>query len=295
MSSLRIEGLRKDFGGRSVLADVTFTAPAGDILSVIGPSGCGKTTLFRCILGEIEPEAGHVLLDGDDVTELPVQARNVAIVYQNYALFPHLTVEENVAYGLRARRADKAKVKDRAREMIDLAQLSGKEERLPERLSGGERQRVALARALAIEPRLLLLDEAFAALDATTRSEVVQDVRNIIRRVKLTTLLITHDQEEAFLFSRHVLVLNDGRVVTQGSPEHVMTHDHPFIQDFVKMVLLTRSKVESDASGQAMVQIEGGQRIPIHIPGVEPGDEVHVMIKKGRKTESIEVWPDDED
>lgn len=295
MSSLRVEGLRKEFGGKPILRDITFQAPTGDILSVIGASGCGKTTLFRCILGELEPTAGRVLLDGDDVTTLPVQKRGVAIVYQNYALFPHLSVADNVAYGLRARKLDKTEATERVRAMLDLVQLAGKDDRLPERLSGGEKQRVALARALAIQPRVLLLDEAFAALDATTRSEVVHEVRNIIKRVKLTTLLITHDQEEAFLFSKHVLVLNEGRVVTQGTPEHVMTHEHPFIQDFVKMVMITKSKVESDGLGNSMVTVDGRQRIPIDIPGVEPGDEVHIMIKKGPKSESIEVWPHDED
>jgi len=294
MSSLEVRNLRKELSGRPILRDLSFHVPSGDIMSVIGPSGCGKTTLFRTILGELRPDAGQVRIDGEDVTDLPVQKRGVAIVYQSYAVFPHLTVGENVGYGLRARRVESSKAKDRIREMLELAQLTGKEDRFPNELSGGERQRVALARALAIEPRLLLLDEAFAALDATTRSEVVQEVRNIIRRLGLTTILITHDQEEAFLFSRHVLVLNAGQIVTQGTPEQVMTHEHPFIRDFVKMVLLTRQKVELDGRGNPFVQVEGGQRIPLDIPGIVPGDEVHVMVKKGRKMTSFEVWRGDE-
>ena len=293
MSSLEVRGLSKAFGEKPILHDVSFRAPKGDILSVIGPSGCGKTTLFRCILGELPVDAGRVLLEGADVTDVPVQRRGVGIVYQNYALFPHLTVGENVAYGLRARGTERKATLDRMRAALDLVQLATKEDRHPQELSGGERQRVALARALAVEPRVLLLDEAFAALDATTRTEVVHEVRTIIKRVGITTLLITHDQEEAFLFSRHVLVLNAGRVVAQGTPEEVMTHEDPFIQDFVKMVHLSRSKVETDGRGNPVVHVEGGQVIPIHLPGIEPGDQVHVMIKKGPKTESIEVWPDD--
>jgi ABC-type Fe3+/spermidine/putrescine transport system ATPase subunit len=292
MASLEVQHLRKSFGGRDILRDVSFQVASGDILSVIGPSGCGKTTLFRGILGEIPLDGGRILLDGKDVTEIPVQKRGVGIVYQNYALFPHLTIGENVGYGLRARGTSKPATLDRVRAMLDLVQLSGKEDRHPHALSGGERQRVALARALAVEPRVLLLDEAFAALDATTRSEVVQEVRNIIRRVDLTTLLITHDQEEAFLFSRHVLVLNEGRVVTKGSPEEVMAHEHPFIRDFVKMIMLARRRVTTDADGESIVEMEG-QKIPVNFPGIAPGDEVHVMIKKGKKTASFEVWPHD--
>lgn len=294
MTKLDVRHLARSFGARPILTDVTFQAPSGDILSVIGPSGCGKTTLFRCILGELDVEAGQVLLDGEDITRASVQERDVGIVYQNYALFPHLSVAENAAYGLRARRVEKRALAERVHEVLDLVRLTGKEDRHPHQLSGGERQRVALARALAVEPRVLLLDEAFAALDATTRGEVVHEVRRIIREVGLTTLLITHDQEEAFLFSRHVLVLNDGRVVTQGTPEEIMTHDDPFIQDFVKMVHLSRSKVELDAHGRPVVHIDGGQVVPLHLPGVEAGDQVHVMIKKGPKASSIEVWRDAE-
>jgi ABC-type sulfate/molybdate transport systems ATPase subunit len=216
----------------------------------------------------------------------------VGIVYQSYALFPHMTVKENVAYGLRVRRTPRAKLEARVEEMLDLVQLRDKAAERPDVLSGGERQRVALARALAVEPRLLLLDEAFTALDATTRTEVVQEVRSIIKRLGVTTLLITHDQEEAFLFSRHVLVLNDGKVVTMDTPDRVMMYPHPFVQDFVKMVLIHEAKVERDGDGRTFVTAEGGAEIPIEIPGVRPGDVVHVMVKKG-PTQSIEVWPTD--
>jgi ABC-type Fe3+/spermidine/putrescine transport system ATPase subunit len=293
MSSLEARNLRVAVSGRPILQDVSFRATKGDIMSVIGPSGCGKTTLFRSILGEVELDEGRVYVDGKDVTNVPVQHRGVGIVYQNYALFPHMTVGANVGYGLAARKVDKARITDRVRAMLDLVQLSAKEERYPHELSGGERQRVALARALAVEPRVLLLDEAFAALDATTRSEVVQQVRSIIRRVGLTTLLITHDQEEAFLFSKHVLVLNAGRVVTEGTPEEVMTHEDPFIQDFVKMVHLSRTKVETDGRGKLVVHVRGHQAIPLQLPGISEGDEVHVMIKKTGRSEQIEVWPDE--
>jgi putative spermidine/putrescine transport system ATP-binding protein len=293
MANLEVEGIRKRFASGEVLQGVTFAIPSGEIVSVIGPSGSGKTTLFRCILGELDPDAGAVRVDGQDVVGSPIESRGVAIVHQNYALFPHMTVEENVAFGLRARGQSRAESLDRVRAMLDLVQLQDKADRHPRGLSGGERQRVALARALAIEPRILLLDEAFAALDATTRSEVVQQVRGIIRSLGLTTLLITHDQEEAFLFARRVLVLNEGRVVVEGPSEEVMAHPDPFIQSFVKMVHFSRSTVEQDARGHTYVQVQGGARLPITLPNVNPGDEVHVMVKRSPQSETIEVWHGD--
>lgn len=293
MTRLEVRGVTKSYRGRNVLEDVSFETTSDDVLAVIGPSGGGKTTLFRCILGEARPDRGRVLVDGVDITDMPLEKRGVGIVYQNYAIFPHLTVTENVAYGLRARRTPEAEVRRRVREMLDTVQLAEKADRYPDRLSGGEKQRVALARALIVEPRLLLLDEAFTALDATTRAEVVQEVRRIIRKFGVTTLLITHDQEEAFLFSRNVLVLNEGNVVTIGPPERVMTHPHPFIQEFVKMLLFHEATVEAEDDGATFVTTEGGARIPISIPGISRGDVVHVMVKKGPENAPIKVWPTD--
>ena len=293
MPTIDIQDLKKRFGDQEVLRSVNMVARAGDIVALIGPSGCGKTTLLRCVLGELTPDGGRILIDGEDVTRTPVEKRGVGIVYQSYALFPHMTVAENVGYGLRLRKTPPAQVRDRVREMLELVRLENKEDQYPARLSGGERQRVALARALAVEPRALLLDEAFAALDATTRSQVVQEVRGIIKRLNLTTILITHDQEEAFLFSRHVVVLNDGCVVTAGRPEEVMAHPHPFIQGFVKMALFHRARVELDPDGRQFVTLKDGTRVNINMPGMEAGDEVHVMVKKGGRSERIEVWPGD--
>lgn len=292
MPSVSIESLQKWFDSKQVLQGITFQVSPGEIVSIIGPSGCGKTTLLRCILGEIAPNAGRIVIDGRDVTRQKVRKRKVGIVYQRYALFPHMTVAQNVGYGLRVRGDSKAKVEARVRELLDLVHLTGKEDQFPERLSGGERQRVALARALAVEPRILLLDEAFTALDATTRHKVIQEVRQIVKRLKVTTLLVTHDQEEAFLFSTRVLVINEGKVVVSGSPTDVMKHPHPFIRDFVKMALFHKGSVQRDPHGRLFVGLETGSRIPIDIPGIKAGDPVQVMVKKTGETESIEVWPD---
>ena len=291
MSHIQVRGLTKNLGGRDVLQGISLDAAPGDIVSLIGPSGCGKTTLLRCLLGELEPDDGQILLDGQDVTHVPVEKRRISIVYQDYALFPHMNVAENVGYGLRVRRWDDARIAKRVEELLALVHLTEAKDQFPRSLSGGQQQRVALARALAIEPRVLLLDEAFTALDSVTRSELMVQVRDIIKRLKVTTILVTHDQEEAFLFARHVVVLNEGRVVVAGRPDHVMQHKNAFLQDFVKMIMLHRTPVLRDAEGHAFVQVQGGVRIPLAIPGLQVGDEVHVMVKKGPERERVEVWP----
>jgi ABC-type Fe3+/spermidine/putrescine transport system ATPase subunit len=293
MARVHVEKVTKSLGGHKVLDSVDLNAATGDIVALIGPSGCGKTTLLRTILGEVKPDAGRIMIDGQDVTRMRVEKRRVAIVYQDYALFPHMTVAENVGYGLRIRRWPRARVKRRVDELLALVHLEDQADKYPRNLSGGQQQRVALARALAIEPRVLLLDEAFTALDTNTRTELVAQVRDIIRRLKVTTILVTHDQEEAFLFARHVVVLNEGRVVVQGRPETVMKHKHAFVQDFVKMVLFHRTTVQKDTAGKRFVQVEGGAKIPLALTGVREGDEVHVMVKKGPERERVEVWPID--
>ncbi|MEK6985695.1 MAG: ABC transporter ATP-binding protein [Candidatus Thermoplasmatota archaeon] len=278
-------------GGKDVLGNVNLTVASGDIVSIIGPSGCGKTTLLRSILGELRPDEGQILIDGEDVTHQRVEKRRVAIVYQDYALFPHMTVAENVGYGLRVRKWDAARIERKVSELLELVHLTPQRDQFPASLSGGQAQRVALARALAIEPRVLLLDEAFTALDTVTRTELVNQVRDIIKRFKVTTILVTHDQEEAFLFARNVVVLNQGKVVVAGPPEAVMKHPNTFVQDFVKMLLFQRTTVKKDEAGRLFAQTQSGARIPLALTGVQAGDEVHVMVKKGPDRESVEVRP----
>ncbi len=291
MSRIQIEKVSKSLGGRKILDAVDMNAGPGDIVALIGPSGCGKTTLLRAILGEVRPDSGRIILDGQDVTHVRVEKRRVSIVYQDYALFPHMTVAENVGYGLRIRRWARTNQRRRVDELLAMVHLEDQRDKYPRQLSGGQQQRVAIARALAVEPRILLLDEAFTALDTGTRTELVAQVRDIIKRLKVTTILVTHDQEEAFLFAKHVVVLNEGKVVVTGRPETVMKHKHGFVQDFVKMVLFQRAKVQKDTAGKNYVQIESGAKIPLAITGVREGDEVHVMVKKGPERESVEVWP----
>jgi len=291
MTRVRLEDVHKRLGTKKILRGVSFDVRPGSIVSLVGPSGCGKTTVLRCILGELIPDHGRVYFDGQDVTLTHVEKRRVGIVYQNYALFPHMTVAENIGYGMKIRRMDPAAIQKKVTELLAMVKLERKGNAMPGTLSGGEQQRVALARVLAVEPRLLLLDEAFTALDATTRVELVHQVRQIIQRLKLTTILVTHDQEEAFLFAKHVVVLNKGEVVVEGDPETVMRNPHPFVQDFVRMLVFHRAIVQQDKAGNRYVVAQGGARIPVSIDSVNVGDEVHIMVKKGPERESVEVWP----
>jgi sulfate/thiosulfate transport system ATP-binding protein len=216
------------------VADVSFTAPGGSITTLLGPSGSGKSTILRLVAGLEVPDSGTVRFGDEDVTRRPVQQRGVGFVFQSYALFKHMTVRENIAFGLTVRRTRAADVKAKVDELMELVQLDGLGDRYPAQLSGGQRQRVAFARALAIQPRILLLDEPFGALDARVRLELRDWLRRFHDRVQVTTILVTHDQEEALELSQHLVVMHEGKVEQSGAPQEV--YDHPataFVAEFV--------------------------------------------------------------
>ncbi|HVU51156.1 MAG TPA: sulfate/molybdate ABC transporter ATP-binding protein [Polyangia bacterium] len=235
--SLAVEGLTKRFaaGGTPAVADVSFTAPAGGITALLGPSGSGKSTVLRMIAGLEQPDAGRVLLGGRDCTVTPTQDRGVGFVFQSYALFKHMNVRRNIAFGLNVRKAPRAEIDRKVDELLALVQLDGLGARYPSQLSGGQRQRVAFARALAISPRILLLDEPFGALDAQVRVELREWLRAFHHgREDMTTLIVTHDQEEAMEVSDHVVVMNEGRVAQAGSTDDVYDRPaSPFVASFV--------------------------------------------------------------
>jgi sulfate transport system ATP-binding protein len=234
---IEIEDLAKEFGTERALHPVSLAIPSGALIALLGPSGSGKTTLLR-ILGGLEfPSSGRVLFDGSDATGLSVQERRAGFVFQSYALFKHMTVFENIAYGLRARkrktRPTKAEISRRANRLLDLIQLPDIGARYPSQLSGGQRQRVALARALAIEPRMLLLDEPFGALDAKVRKELRQGLRDIHDTTGLTTIFVTHDQEEAMELADLVVVMSMGRIEQVGKPAEIRAKPvNDFVRDF---------------------------------------------------------------
>ena len=212
MSFLTLSGVEKRFGSFVAVAGFDLAAERGEFISFLGPSGCGKTTTLRMIAGFEQPTAGRIEIDGRDLTNVPANRRNVGMVFQSYALFPNMSVADNIGFGLKIRRRPKDEIRRKVADLLDLIHLSGKGERYPYELSGGMQQRVALARALAIEPELLLLDEPLSALDAKIRVALRQEIRSIQRQLGITTVYVTHDQEEALSLSDRVVVMSEGRI-----------------------------------------------------------------------------------
>ncbi len=221
MTRLVIEGLRKRFGAVQALKSLDLDITEGELISLLGPSGCGKTTTLRCVAGFEFPDEGTIRFDGQDITKLPPEKRDLGMVFQNYALFPHMTVEQNLAFGLEMRRVDRESARQRIDQALKMVQLGAMQHRYPRQLSGGQQQRVALARALVIEPRVLLLDEPLANLDASLREEMRFFIRDLQKRVGITTLYVTHDQSEAMVMSDRVVVMFDGEVAQFGAPEEI--------------------------------------------------------------------------
>src|SRR3954469_17057477 len=247
--SIAVRNVSKRFGAFQALDDVSLEIEPGELVALLGPSGSGKTTLLRVIAGLEQPDAGQVLVDGEDTTFTPVRERNVGFVFQHYALFRHMTIFENVAFGLRVRpraqRPSEAAIAKKVHELLSLVQLDWVAERYPHQLSGGQRQRIALARALAVEPRVLLLDEPFGALDAKVRRELRRWLRRLHEEIHLTSVFVTHDQEEALELADRVVIMNEGRVEQDGSPEDVFERPAgPFVMNFLGSVNIFHGRVE---------------------------------------------------
>jgi sulfate/thiosulfate transport system ATP-binding protein len=237
--------INKSFGSFIALRDVNVSIPAGELVALLGPSGSGKTTLLRIIAGLESPDAGAILYGGEDQTRRSAKDRNVGFVFQHYALFNNMNVFENIAFGLRVRKTPNAKVERRVRELLHLIRLEGLESRSPSQLSGGQRQRVALARALAVEPKVLLLDEPFGALDGKVRQELRQWLRRLHDEIHVTSVFVTHDQEEAFEVADRVVVMNQGRVEQAGTPREVFEQpENAFVTDFLGNVNVLRGRVQ---------------------------------------------------
>ena len=243
--SISVKNVTKRFGTFLALDNVSLEVPAGELLALLGPSGSGKTTLLRIISGLEVADAGAVFYQDEDVTDAAVRERNVGFVFQHYALFRHMTVFDNVGFGLRVRGRPKAKIRERVRELLHLVQLEGLEQSLPAQLSGGQRQRVALARALAAEPKVLLLDEPFGALDAKVRQELRTWLRRLHDEIHVTSVFVTHDQEEAFEVADRVVIMNKGRIEQIGSPGEIFEHPaNPFVMDFLGNVNVFHGSVQ---------------------------------------------------
>ncbi|MES1171628.1 MAG: sulfate/molybdate ABC transporter ATP-binding protein [Bacteroidota bacterium] len=249
--SISIKNVSKHYGNFAALDKVSLEVPEGKLLALLGPSGSGKTTLLRVIAGLEVADSGSVLHEGEDITEQSARDRKVGFVFQHYALFRHMTVADNIGYGLRVRKAPKEKIRKRVDELLKLIRLDSLGGRYPGQLSGGQRQRVALARALASEPNVLLLDEPFGALDAKVRAELRQWLRRLHEEIRVTSVFVTHDQEEAFEVADQVVVMNHGKIEQVGSPAEVFEHPaNPFVIDFLGNVNRFDGHLES---GKAIV------------------------------------------
>jgi sulfate transport system ATP-binding protein len=292
--SIEVNRLRKRFGSFVALDDVSFTVKQGELLALLGPSGSGKTTLLRIIAGLERPDSGSVLFDGDDATRRDPRDRGVGFVFQHYALFRHMTVVENVAFGLRVRpravRPSDADIARRVKELLALVQLDYLGDRYPSQLSGGQRQRVALARALAVEPKLLLLDEPFGALDAKVRQELRRWLRRLHAEIHLTSVFVTHDQEEALELANRVVVMNEGKIEQDGTPEDVLDHPAtPFVVNFLGNVNIFHGRVQQGRAMLGPIAVE----YPEH-PHEEPRDAAGYArpheLDIGRTDEGGGLW-----
>jgi sulfate transport system ATP-binding protein len=249
--SIQVSNISKRFGSFVALDDVTLDFPSGELVALLGPSGCGKTTLLRIIAGLERADHGQVVLEGEDASAKDVRERQVGFVFQHYALFRHMTVFDNVAFGIRmkprAQRPSAQQIRDKVHKLLELVQLDWLADRFPSQLSGGQRQRIALARALAVEPRVLLLDEPFGALDAKVRKELRRWLRHLHDELHITSIFVTHDQEEALEVADRVVLMNQGRVVQIGAPEEVYRQPGtPFVFSFLGAVNLFHGRVDGE-------------------------------------------------
>jgi len=254
---LRIENMRKDFDGFVAVDDVSLSIRRGEIFALLGASGCGKSTLLRLLAGFERPSAGRIELDGQDLAGMPPYERPVNMMFQSYALFPHMSAADNIAFGLRQDGLRGAELKSRVEEMLNLVHMESMARRKPHQLSGGQQQRVALARSLAKSPKLLLLDEPMGALDKKLRSEMQLEVVNIIERLGVTCVMVTHDQEEAMTMAHRIAVMNSGRILQVGAPDEV--YEQPasrFTAEFIGSVNLIEGKIEDDEPDHVTIRCE---------------------------------------
>ncbi len=281
MEILRFENITKRYGNNTVLDNVSLSINSGDVFSLLGPSGCGKTTLLRICGGFEPPDSGRVILDGVDITNLPANRRAVRTVFQNYALFPHMTVRENIEFGLRATGTDPKKIKEEVPKYLDLVQLTGYEDRKPRQLSGGQRQRVAIARALITKPKVLLLDEPLAALDLKLRQRMLIELDRIHDDVGITFIFVTHDQQEAMSISDQIAVLRGGHIEQIGTPPELYEAPRTsFVAAFIGDTNFFSGTVESIEGDYCNLNIDGLQTLRIYNDKkVQTGENIHISIR----------------
>lgn len=283
MIAVHIENLVKKYGGTLALDGVSLSLEPGTLTAVLGPSGCGKTTMLRALGGFLPADSGRILFGDTDVTRLPPQDRGAALVFQNYALWPHMSVYDNIAYGLKIKKVPAAEIKERVYKIVELVGLSEdmlEKGRKPTQLSGGQQQRVALARSLVIEPSLLLLDEPLSNLDAKVRSRLRVYIREIQQKVGITALYVTHDQEEALSIADTIIIMNRGKVMQRGTPQDIYSKpENMFVAEFIGDSTVLKGRV--DASGEVLLADNKIFGLPVHGAegGLRSGDEVNIILR----------------
>ena len=279
--TLAVEGVERRFGTVRALAGVDVDVAEGELLTILGPSGSGKTTLLHVIAGFEILDRGTIFIGGHDVTSLPPARREIGMVFQNYALFPHMTVSDNIAFPLAMRRTPRAECAERVRQVLDLVALRGFGERYPAQLSGGQQQRVALARAIVFRPKVLLLDEPFGALDRQLRESMQLEVRRLQQRLGLATIFITHDQEEALIMSDRIAIMRDGQLKQIGAPDDIYTRPtDAFVAEFVGESNLISGRIEQIERGCARITGPGGWKIMAPAGGnLSEGEEITLLLR----------------
>jgi spermidine/putrescine transport system ATP-binding protein len=286
-AEVHLDAVTKRFGATTAVDDLTLSIQSGDFHALLGPSGCGKTTTLRMIGGFEDPTAGRVFLGGDDVTDRPPYRREVNTVFQSYALFPHLSVERNVAFGLERRKLERSHIRRLVGEALEMVQLAGYEKRRPAQLSGGQQQRVALARALVNRPRALLLDEPLGALDLRLRKQLQIELKRIQQEVGITFVHVTHDQEEAMTMADTIAVMNDGRIEQSGTPADLYERPRTeFVASFLGVSNLVDARLRASSNGLANVETHDGAilRVPSERIGPHGGDAVRVGVRPEKVT-----------
>jgi spermidine/putrescine ABC transporter ATP-binding subunit len=279
-----LKGVTLAYGPFVAVKDVDLAIAKGSFVTLLGPSGCGKTTILRSIAGLVSPTSGEIVVAGRRINDVPIYKRNIGLVFQNYALFPHKTVADNIAFGLKYRDVPRADIARKVKRALDMVRLPGVEKKLPSQLSGGQQQRIALARAIVIEPDVLLLDEPLSALDANLREEMRTELKIIQREVGITTIFVTHDQEEALSLSDRIVVMNHGLIEQNGTPEEVYRQPASrFVASFLGQSNLITGTIASAGTGKAMITLDNGATIEAAAPAsARKGQKVTVILRAQR-------------
>lgn len=280
MSDLKLKNIVKKYGKNRVVDGLDLDVKDGELVTLLGPSGCGKTTTLRCITGFLNPDEGSISIGDRDITEIPPEMRGIGLVFQNYALWPHMTVFENLAFGLKLKKMTKDNIRKKVNEGLSIVKLEGYEDRFPRQLSGGQQQRVALARAIVLEPDILLLDEPLSNLDAQLREQMRFEIGQIHSRYNITTVYVTHDQTEAMVISDKIVILNKGRILQKGTPSEIYGNPaNKFVAEFIGTTSFIPGEITSFNGEDVILKLEGGFELKGHCQRSEIGLQAEAALR----------------